>query len=150
MHLDYYYTYADQLTCITKLYPTFPEAVEVSGIGIEETEVYCNYEGDTITPADFQQMIVGSNYSISDVFVTVTDKDGNEVLKNVYRADFTSYREIPMTAQKCTWETDEDGNYLTISSGLTELANGENTVTVTLRVSSGSMLTAYTGTLQAG
>lgn len=149
IHLDHYYTYADQLNCIRDLYTTFPEAVEESSVGIEQTAVYCSYEGDRITVADFEQMVVGSNYSISDVFVTVADKDGNELLKNVYRSDFTAYREISMTAQKCTWEQDSDGNYLTICAGLAELANGENTVTVTMQVSSGKLMTAYTGILAA-
>lgn len=147
IHLDYYNTYADQLTCISDLYNTFPEAVAASGTGIEETAVYCSYEGETITLADFEKMVVGSNYSISDVFVTVTDKEGNVLLKNVYRSDYTSYREIAMNAQKSTWEQDADGNYLTISHGLSDLANGENTITVTMQVSSGPVVTAYTGTL---
>ena len=146
-HLDYYRSYADQLTCIKDLYQVFPEGAEACGIGIEEAVTYCNYDGDTITLTDFEKMVVGSNYSISDVFVTVTDKDGSEVLKNIYRSDFSSYREIPMTSQKCTWEQDAEGNYLTVCDGLAELATGEYTVTVTMRVSTGQLLTAYSGTL---
>ena len=42
---------------------------------------------------------------------------------------------------------DEAGNRLPISTGVAELADGQNTVTVTVQVSTGELLTAFTGTL---
>ena len=51
------------------------------------------------------------------------------------------------------WETmmgtDADGNRLTLSEGLSALADGKHTITVTMQLSTGEKLTAFTGTLTA-
>jgi hypothetical protein len=51
-----------------------------------------------------------------------------------------------MRANLCSWETDENGNLIPISNGIADLAG--NTVTVTLQLSTGQLLTAYQGTLK--
>ena len=91
-------------------------------------------------------MTVGSNYSISDVFVTVTDADGKQLLRNIWRAPFSNWRDVPMSANLCSWEADAEGNLIPISNGLADLTG--NTVTVTLQLSTGQLLTAYRGSLQ--
>lgn len=146
-HLDYYYAYADKLEAVQNCYQTFTFADKMNGAGVEKTEVYCTYEGESISYADFAAMTVGANYSISDVFVTVTDSTGKELLKNTYRATFTNIREVSMDYGKSTWETDAAGNPISISDGVEALANGENMVEVTMQLSTGELLTAYKGTL---
>jgi hypothetical protein len=91
-------------------------------------------------------MTVGSNYSISDVFVTVTDGEGKQLLRNIWRAPFSNWREVPMSANLCSWAEDTEGNLTPISNGIAELSG--NTVTVTLQLSTGELLTAYEGTLK--
>ena len=92
-------------------------------------------------------MNVGSNYSISDVFVTVTDAQGNVVLKNIHRSGCDHIREVAMTAGVTTWEEDADGNVLPISHGIEEFADGSNIVKITLQLSTGEVFTAFEGTL---
>ena len=144
-HIDIYNSFSDKLVSRNNRYEVFDRREEMWGDGVEKAVTYCTAEGDSISAGDFEKMVVGSNYSISDVFVTVTDGGGNVMQKNIYRADFSHYREVPMTAQKSTWEKDENGNYLTISAGIAELTG--HTVTVTMQLSNGELLTAYIGTI---
>ena len=146
-HLDYYHSYMEQIPGLKERYNTFPFTDAVHGDGVEKAVTYCTYEGDSISFADFAAMTVGSNYSISDAFITVTDQDGKVLLENIWRADFSSYREVPMSDHKCSWEKDTEGNLIPVSDGVEEFATGENTVTVALQLSTGEKLTAYTGTL---
>lgn len=148
-HLDYYNSYADKLVSVKNRYSAFDFQDNMAGSGVEKAEVYCTYEGDSITFADFAAMTVGANYSISDVFVTVTDGSGTQLLKNIWRGDFSNYREVSMSDHKCSWETDAEGKLIPIYHGVEALANGENTVEVTLQLSTGEKLTAFTGTLNA-
>lgn len=146
-HLDYYMSYVDKLVSRDVRYQVFTDARGKCGNGVEKAETYCTYEGESIRFADFAAMTVGSNYAISDVFVTVTDASGTELLKNIYRATYTNYHEVSMNYGKSTWEMDADGNRVPISDGVEALANGENTIEVTLQLSTGEKLTAYKGTL---
>lgn len=146
-HIDYYYTYADKIAGIKDSYQTFEAPADAYGQEVEKAYTLCTNEGSTITAAEFEKMVVGSNYSISDVFVTVTDPSGKVLLRNVHRTDTLYAREVAMGDGVATWELDEAGNRLPISTGVAELADGQNTVTVTVQVSTGELLTAFTGTL---
>ena len=146
-HIDYYYTYADKITGIKDSYQTFEVPADACGAEVEKAYTLCTNEGSSITAAAFEQMVVGSNYCISDVFVTVTDPSGKVLLKNIHRTETLYDREVAMRAGVSTWELDESGNRLPISTGIAELCDGQNTVTVTVQVSTGELLTAYTGTL---
>ena len=146
-HLDYYHSYADKLPGAKALYNTFAFTDEMHGDSVEKAVTYCTVTADSVSYADFAEMVVGSNYSISDAFVTVKDASGKELLKNIWRAPFSNFREVSMADNKCSWETDESGNLIPISDGVEALATGENTVEVTLQLSTGELLTAYKGTL---
>lgn len=146
-HLDYYHSYADKLPGVKALYTTFDFTDDVHGDSAEKAVTYTTHEGDSITAAEFEALVVGSNYSISDAFVTVKDTSGKELLKNTWRATFSNFREVSMSNNKCSWETDAGGNLIPISDGVEDLANGENTIEVTLQLSTGELLTAYKGTL---
>lgn len=146
-HLEYYMSYVDKLESRDVRYQVFTEARQKCGNAVEATEVYCTYKGDTIRYEDFAAMTVGANYSISDVFVIVTDSAGQELLKNIYRATGTNYREVSMNYGKSTWETDADGNRIPISDGVEALADGSNVIEVTMQLSTGELVTAYKGTL---
>lgn len=147
-HIDYYYTYADKLVGgIKTSYKTFEAPADAMGAQIEKAYTLCTKENGSITAADFEKLVVGANYNISDVFVTVTDPSGKVLLKNIYRAEALYEREVAMSAGISTWELDADGNHKPISTGVAELCDGQNTVTVTVQVSTGELLTAFTGTL---
>ena len=146
-HLDYYLSYVDKLESLDARYQAFPEASDKSRNAVEKAETYCTHTGDKVSYAEFTGMTVGSNYSISDVFVIVTDGSGKALLKNIYRSDYTNYREISMTAGKHTWETDAEGNRIPIYDGVEAFADGKNVIEVKLQLSTGELLTAYKGTL---
>ena len=146
-HIDYYYSYADQISGNKTSYSTFEMPADAVGAEVEKARTLCTYEGSTITAADFEKMVIGANYCISDVFVTVTDPSGKVLLKNVHRTDTLFAREVAMADGVATWKLDEAGNRLPISTGVAALCDGQNTVTVSVQVSTGELLTAYQGTL---
>jgi len=146
-HLDYYLSYAEELTSVRDRYDQLPFEEDMNGIGVEKARILTTVQSGPIRYADFTALAVGSNYTVSDVFVTVKDPQGNPLLTNIYRADYPNIREVSMGAVKSTWEKDSDGNYLTLCHGLEALANGENTVEVSVRISTGETLTAFSGTL---
>ena len=146
-HLDYYYSYADQLTWMNKSYTVFDHADEMNGAAVEQAKTYCTYTGETINAAQLAAMTVGSNYSISDVFITVKDSSGKALLRNIYRAEVGNEREVSMLSGDCSWKTDANGDRITVCNGVEELANGTNIVEITMQLSPGEVLTAYKGTL---
>lgn len=146
-HIDYYYSYADKIVGTKDSYTTFQPKDDCYGAEVEKAYTMCTNENGSITAADFEKMVIGANYCISDVFVTVTDPSGKELLKNVHRTETLYDREVAMSAGLSTWELDADGNRLPISTGIADLADGQNTVTVKVQVSTGELLTAFEGTL---
>ena len=148
-HLDYYASYSDKLTAVQDCFSALTYDPALCGTDVEAAQVFCTYEGDTVTPAQLEAMAVGSNYSVSDVFVTVTDKAGTQLLRNIYRTFELHEMEIPMTSTKSTYEKDADGNLKNLCDGIADLANGENTVTITMQLSTGQLMTVYQGTLTA-
>ena len=148
-HLDYFLSYRDQLTALQGCYTVLSYDPTLITTDVEEAVVFSNYEGETITAAQLQDMVVGSNYSVSDVFVTVTDKDGKQLLRNIHRSYELHELEVPMTAPNSTYKTDENGNLRTMCYGIEALATGENTVTITMQLSTGQLLTVYQGILVA-
>ena len=115
-----------------------------SGTGVEQAQVFSTAEGGSISCSGFQTMTVGANYPISDVFVTVMDGDGKEVHRVIHRAEDAHTREVAMSAVRASYET-EGGKTLRLYDGLQQYAG--QTVTVKLRLSTGQLLTAFTGTL---
>jgi len=146
-HIDYYNTYADKLIGTKDSYNTFEMPADACGAQVEKAYTMSTLESGSVTAAEFEKLVVGANYPISDVFVTVTDPSGKVLLKNVHRCVNLYDREVAMTAGISTWQLDGDGNPLPISTGVAELCDGQNTVKVTMQVSTGQLLTAFEGTL---
>ena len=146
-HLDYFLSYRDKLTALQSCYTEFSYDPALITIDVEEAVVFCNHEGETITPAQLQNMVVGSNYSVSDVFVTVADQDGNQLLRNIHRSYDLHELEVPMTAPNSTYKTDEKGDLRNMCYGVADLAAGQYTVTITMQLSTGQLLTVYSGIL---
>ena len=148
-HLDYYNSYVQELEVIKNCYNAIDYTPDMMGSGIEKAEVYSTLDkrDGSITCDELKAMSVGSNYSVSDVFVIVTDAQGNELLRNIHRCGTSHIREVAMSAGVTTWEEDANGNVLPISHGIEEFADGTNTVKISLQLSTGDVFTAFEGIL---
>ena len=148
-HLDFYNSYADKLTAVQNSYSKIAFSDEMNGAGIEKGQVYNSLgrsEGK-LSFAELKEMAVASNYSVSDVFVIVTDKDGNQLLKNIWRSECYHSREIPMTATRSTFDKDGEGNLSTLYADVEALAGQGNTIEISLQIATGEKLTAFKGEL---
>ena len=150
-HLDYYNSYKDQLTAIQNAYSAIEYSEEMDSLSVEKGQVYSTLDRNngSVSVTELEGMSVASNYSIGDVFVVVTDKDGKVLLKNVWRSECYHAREVALTAVRSSFDTDENGNLATLCTGLAELATGENTVEISLQISTGEKLTVFKGALNA-
>ena len=98
---------------------------------IEETETTFSYSGETITKDQLFSGKVTSNYHISDIYVSIYDRQGNEIFKHAVRARFPSVKELKVhkiVGQTYTW-----GDWDNVSEGDTvkvevQLATGERPV----------------------
>ncbi|MBR2310907.1 MAG: hypothetical protein IKA47_10325 [Oscillospiraceae bacterium] len=106
---------------------------------IEETEVSFSYSGDTITEDQLFTAKVTSNYFISDIYVYVYDRAGNEVYKHNARAYVPSTKELEvhrLIDKSFTWGDWEDLK-----------AGGDYTVKVEVMLGTGERPTLWEGKL---
>ncbi|MBR3837798.1 MAG: hypothetical protein IKJ74_06605 [Clostridia bacterium] len=129
---DYYYTFAD-LYETGYLPHTFKEFLGTDPI--EPAEASIGYTEKTVTGAQLRECTFSANYVISDIFTTLYDPQGNQLVRYVYRHTNHFTREIPL------------------SKAVPELllknytADGQNTIEIKTQLSNGEIVTAYTGTL---
>ena len=146
-HLDYYNKYAEKVSPVAKRYSKFSftdeEIKEMSGTSVEKARVFTTLgeESERISLKSLKKVSVGSNYPISDVFVTVYDPDGNELACNIYRALVANKREVSMSSERSL----KDSNNLI--AGFDAFADGSNTVEISVQLSTGEKLVAYSGLL---
>ena len=149
--LDLYNTYAQDAW--QSRYQLFDfsreELLAMTGTALEKSEVFTNLPENLteITFAQLDEMILGSNYTISDVFVTVKDQSGKVLKENVYRSMSGSLREMRMKDSNSNWKKDADGNYLTMTEGMQQLATGEHTLEIRVQLSTGEKPTVFSGIL---
>ena len=112
---------------------TFAELIKQDPV--EKAEASLSVSGDSVKTGDLSRATIKSNYIISDITVSVTDASGKEVYHNdeILFATLMPYSGI-MTAAAPKAELDK-------------YADGNHTVTVSTRVSTGEKIVAYTGTL---
>ena len=138
---------------LSACYPDFnfssAELDELSGIGVEKASVWTNVlqKSENLSASELESVIVAANYPISDVFVTVKDPSGKVLLKNTYRASSPRIRQVKMTATEAAWRNDDQGNLMTLSSGVAPLSDGGNRIEISLQLSTGEVLTALSRTL---
>lgn len=148
-HLDFYHSYADKLTAVQDSYSNISFTEEMNGTGVEKGQVYNSLgrsEG-SLSVAELKELSVASNYSVSDVFVTVTDQEGKLLLKNIWRSECYHSREVPMTATRSTFDTDAQGNLSTLCADVEALAGQGNRIEISLQIATGEKLTAFKGEL---
>ncbi len=153
-NIAFYDTYIKNNTkpleaCYSAFSFTPAEILEMSGGGVEKAFTFTTAidQGNEISFEALKTLTVGANYPFSDVFVTVSDKDGKELKKNIYRAGSPRIRQVSMTATESHWKTDENGNLLNLLTGIEELAGAGNTLKITARISTGQFLTILERTL---
>ena len=129
---------------ILSSYSVFRDRVsEKTGVGVEKAEAYCTLSsGGRVKLSDFQNMTVGSNYSISDTFVTVKNSEGKTLFQKVHRSHLARIREVAMTARHASWDSKD-----TVSKGLEAYTDKGYTVSVSLQLSTGEKITAFEGIL---
>ncbi len=155
-HIEFYNTYIkDNLEITKSLYSEFnfseERLRELCGEGVEKSEVFLNLNdlGDSISFSQLQSLVIGTNYPISDLFVTVTDQGGNVLKQNIYRSLTSRDRQITLNVTDTKWEMGQDGNYKTVLDGIRPLANGANKITLTLQISTGEKHVVLEKTLTA-
>ena len=90
----------------TKCYIPFTFGELIGTDPVEETEVSFSHTGETITNNQLFSAVVSSNYHISDIYVYVYDRAGNEIFKHAVRARVPSTMEMKVhkiVDQSYTW-----------------------------------------------
>lgn len=102
---------------------------------VEKAEVILSVSGDSVKASDLSRATIKSNYIMSDISVSVTDSNGKEVYHNddILFTSLMPYSGMMSAAAP--------------KAELDKYADGNHTVTVSSRVSTGEKIVAYTGTL---
>lgn len=152
-HLDAYYAAHQDLSPVAKRYRIFSftreELDKISGVGVEKATVFTTLKSEAkeVNCTDLAAAAVGSNYPISDVFVTLLDAKGSVLKENVFRADAANIREVKLSSGNSRWELDDQSERKTLTDGFSSLAGGGNRVRITLQLSTGEKLCAWEGDL---
>ena len=119
-----------------------------SGCRVEPGEVLSNLDSGATKLADsgksdlrfkeYKGLLLVTNYPVSDVFVTVTGKDGSLLTSRIYRA----LNPYTFSVDIDTVTTPDMGDMYT---ELESLANGENTITITVQLGNGERITVFQG-----
>ncbi len=151
--LNLYRLYAKKNSPLASCYKTFSftanQLNEMCGETVEKVQLFTNLpeKNDSITFAQLEEMKIASNYSISDVFVTVKNPQGTVLVKNVYRSFSATQREMGMKEKNSTYKKDAEGKDLTMTAGISEYATGENTVEISMQLSNGEKPVVFSGIL---
>ncbi len=132
-----------------------------AGIGAEEAKVYAKIGSNlksyqdlvketNLTYSDFQNMVIATNYVLSDVFVTISDADGN-VMKEMARRSLGTYgREVAIgsSTKSVTPNGESILNYVQAFSYPD--AQGRNfKIEISVQLGNGELITLFNGDLKA-
>lgn len=119
-----------------------------SGCRVEPGEVLSNLDSGATKLADsgksdlrfkeYKGLLLVTNYPVSDVFVTVTGKDGSLLISRIYRA----LNPYTFSVDIDTVTAPDMGDMYT---ELEALANGENAITITVQLGNGERITVFQG-----
>ena len=125
---------------------TIPELAGRSEI--EKATVEFDYAPRTIRISRLETLSISSNYYISDVQFVVVDNQGHVAFNGVYADEFDGIKYLKTASldkalnQNVLYETPTH-----IKTGLSALADGEHYVLIKCRVSTGELITVYSGLL---
>jgi len=122
---------------------TAPELVGKDAV--EESAAAFTHKKETITLDELASSTVSSNYPISDVNFTVRDAEGNETYIGMYAHETGTLKAYSLRTGLNNNAIYSSRNY--IKTELEKYTGGYELI-ITCRVSTGDLLTVYTGTLQ--
>lgn len=124
---------------------TIPELVGTDDF--EEPEVRFSHKSETITMSELQNKTITSNYAISDVHFTVKDKEGNVVFTAMYAPSATSV--VALKSYNLNNALNNNTIYKKenhIYNGLDDYAFKGYTLEISARISTGDLVTVWSGT----
>lgn len=141
-HLEFYNTYIAPRNYLASKYQetnyTEEDLDRMAGTSVEKGEVFLT--GNPKTIADLENCAVGSNYTVSDVFVCVKSADGKTVVKNVYRSTSSSTRTALLSSEAINLPRDADGKYPSLMTGVAEAIEAGGKLEISLQISTGELL----------
>ncbi|MBR2635044.1 MAG: hypothetical protein IKD31_05645 [Clostridia bacterium] len=129
----------------------FPFTIpEYSGAApIEPATATIGHDSDKIRLSGLRMKTLSSNYYVSDVHFSVKDANGKEVFTAVYCSDGKtsahSMKNVPLNPALFANPIYDSKGY--INFNLSKYTDGNHTLEIQCRVSTGEMLSAYVGTL---
>jgi len=131
---------------------TIPELCGQAEVEKAEAGLYKSadlYTAATVKVKDLDDLIVRSNYAISDIHFIIRDENGNELFNSMYAKlgnNVSTLKYYALTSALSENELYENKGCIRIA--VSEYAvGGKNTLEITARVSTGELLTVYKGTL---
>lgn len=107
---------------------------------VEETKVETTLSGDSVDTDTLFSGKVTSNYGISDIYITLKNKDGDDVYRHIVRATLAGVKELTVN---------EDGENVFTQGDLSQL-KGQYTVEVSVQLSTGERPIVYSGNVKLG
>ena len=102
---------------------------------VEKSFATLGLEQDEVTVDDLTKSTFSSNYTYSDIFVKVTDADGNQKLRYAHRSPSFVKRSVPM------------GGVIPAAAMRSYAAAGGHKIEITAQLSTGEVVPVYSGTL---
>ena len=129
-----------------------------SGAAVEETQVIVKYTTSVapgsktkdvdltapyMTYGTYKGLLIGSNYTVSDVFFTFRNPQGEIIQSKIWRASTASARCVYVSEDKNIGGAGDTGSNLYIYTN--DIANKGNTITIEIQLSTGEKRTLYHG-----
>ena len=115
---------------------------------VEEVKFTFSHTKSSITLSELQSKTIYCNYAISDLHITIKDRSGNEIYSAMYCKKATDASALKTVSINDAFTKNElFENNKQISLDLADYANGNYIISLVCRVSTGELLTVYTGKL---
>lgn len=115
---------------------------------VEKATVSFSHSAKSITVTKLGSLYINSNYYISDVQITVYDKNGAQVFSGVYADESEGINNLKSASlNRALTDNVLYQSKTYIRDNLNSLADGEHYIRINCRISTGEVITVYTGTL---
>lgn len=115
---------------------------------VEEAKITFSHYSSSISLTELNTKAIYCNYAISDLHIIITDRAGNELYNKMYCQKPSSVSALKTISLNDAFN--KNGlfeNPKQIGSDLAKYTNGDYIITLKCRVSTGELLTVYTGKL---
>ena len=135
-NVDKVYTFME---LFNKGYIPFTLAELCGAKPVEETKVETTLpDSDTILTDDLFSSTVTSNFGISDIYITLKNKNGNDVYRHTVRAKFAGIKELNISRLS-------DNVFI---EGDLETLRGDYSIEIAVQLSTGERPVVYSGTIR--